>query len=270
MIFVMVTFVTPFVKPEMIQLLWNKANLYRHDFKIPFTEIEKRCVELHNDQLDQIEKFVNSSDYSKDSLLSKILVFKKSSSTLFSAPFDSIRSFFSHAKDCFFEFVGLLVNGSDTSKPKSENPVDFFKNIKDMFEEVLKSHDIALEYNVNCSSLFNTDFIKIQRILQNLFFNAINAITVSKAEEKKIIFSVTQEEGSPKKLNITISNPGSIDPRLGDIFQEGVSSSRSKYNGFGLHIVKTLTQALGGTITLNTDDNRVEFKLSIPDCSQVK
>jgi len=254
----------------MIDTLQQNANFFMHDMRIPFCEMQNRCVQLHKDQLEKIKKVTNLNDSSKDTILGEINKLLEESDQLFYAPFESLTNFWSQVKNCFHEFVDFLVTGRYIINSKSEKIRDFFEGIKNMFEEVLKSQNIQLNYSFDGPDDFTSDFIKIQRILQNLFFNARSATISSKAESKVINFSVSKNPDIPNHLQITISNPGSINHKLGDIFADGVTSSGDPNKGHGLHIVKTLTEALGGTITLNTEDNRVEFVLTIPDRSKPK
>lgn len=106
------------------------------------------------------------------------------------------------------------------------------------------------------------DMAKLITILGNLLDNAIEAVTES---EKKIVTFFATDEGNDIIFEIADSGPGIKEEDISSIFQRGYSTKGDVGRGYGLSIVKEVTDELRGTIEVaNQKDGGVIFTVFIP------
>jgi len=133
----------------------------------------------------------------------------------------------------------------------------------DKFRQVLDDNgvtvDITGKYNI---SSFCHDKKKIQQILQNLITNAM------KYRRERILISISGDTD----IVISVEDDGAGIPqeKQGDIFKrfsllEDKEHNNMKGLGFGLSCVKTIVEAMNGTITLsNREGGGSCFTIRIP------
>jgi len=90
-------------------------------------------------------------------------------------------------------------------------------------------------------------------IIGNLIDNALEATRDHKGEGGEVQLSMT-DFGDDLIFEVEDQGPG-VNPALQEkIFEKGVSSKDKEGHGFGLHLVKSLLQNLGGTVTVEPAD----------------
>lgn len=234
----------------------------QHDVRHASNSIEPIKAFLTNSiqsRLAQISQSLKEDNLSE--VTTQVEALQREMPSLVDKPFKAIKLFVDSIKNFFSEFFGYCINGEYKNKQNPFNPQSFFEDLKTKFSILLGESRIRFDFN-NIPTDFTSDPVKLERILHNLIINANSAMNNVTGVNDHIFLKITGSD-SPKILDINISNPARETRALEEVFKKETGA------GQGLHIVKTLTQALGGTIILNTVDNRVEFKLSIPDCSQV-
>lgn len=142
--------------------------------------------------------------------------------------------------------------------------------IDKVFQDVLSS--AALPKEVVASILVDKDFPKLKldsaalkRILANLVSNAVQAMPSG----GKILVSAFYQQN---KTLITVEDTGEGIPEevKGKIFAP-MFTTKAKGQGFGLAVVKKITEAMGGTVTFESEKGKgTKFILTFPIVSQMK
>jgi two-component system cell cycle sensor histidine kinase/response regulator CckA len=122
------------------------------------------------------------------------------------------------------------------------------------------SDNIQVEYKISSDSrLLMTDKTYLQRILQNLVTNSVQAmpnggkltITTRRVEDKIDISVEDTGEGIPIEVRGRLFTP--------------LVTMKSKGQGFGLAVVKKFTEGLGGTITFDSEVGKgTRFDVQLP------
>lgn len=133
-----------------------------------------------------------------------------------------------------------------------------------------KNLTLRLTIEASVPKLIISDEHRISRILLNLIGNAIKF-----SHQGEITLSVStlgQDEDYEDVLIIEISDKGIGIPeeKIDTIFEKftrGISSNTNQYigSGLGLYVVKTFTEELGGSISVESRENEgTSFKLRLP------
>lgn len=146
-------------------------------------------------------------------------------------------------------------------------PILIEKRITPIIEDVVrlitpkaKDENVLVEYVIKNDARVHVDEIKIQSVLINVIYNAIESI---KAKGKVII-----EAGEIKNncLRVVVSDTGEgISPEIQNkIFEENFTTKLTG-NGLGLHICKSLMKEQYGEIKLLKSDKKgTQMEISIP------
>lgn len=143
-------------------------------------------------------------------------------------------------------------------------------NLTRMLEQlVFEFKPMLAEKNLNCvltaepNKMVRCDVNKMQRVFDNLLRNAVNY----SFENTEISIIVTQNENA---VCIKFANHGNTIPKekLERIFEQfyRLDTSRSTGNGgagLGLAIAKEIVMLHGGTITARSEDEKIEFEVTI-------
>jgi len=143
--------------------------------------------------------------------------------------------------------------------PKKE-PVEVEQAIKDALNIVKVPSNIVVKVTTqNNLPLLNTDSTMLKRILVNLIQNAVQAmtnggnLTIETTSEKQQIKITIQDtgEGIPQQVQAKLFTP--------------LITTKSKGQGFGLAVVKRMTEAIGGSISFETQESKgTIFTVQIP------
>lgn len=134
--------------------------------------------------------------------------------------------------------------------PKKEQ-IELKKSIQESLSMVTIPNDIKVTLNIDENlPLLTADSTMIKRILVNLIQNAVQAmpnngnLTVSVLNNSRQIEITVEDtgEGIPEEVQAKIFTP--------------LMTTKSKGQGFGLPVVKRMTEAMGGTVTFETRLNQ--------------
>ncbi len=144
-------------------------------------------------------------------------------------------------------------------KPKLEQV-----KLKSIVDTVLTSINSPQKIKVKCliaeeANALQTDKTYLQRILQNLIMNSIQAmpdggrltISAQRNSDKVTLIVEDSGEGIPREVRDRLFTP--------------LFTMKSKGQGFGLAVVKKFTEGLGGVITFDSDVGRgTRFIVELP------
>ncbi len=118
---------------------------------------------------------------------------------------------------------------------------------------------IKVDRYVSDDLKINTDKLYIQRILTNLITNAAQAMPMG----GKLTITACMINN---QVVITVEDTGAgIPPDAQNKLFQPLFTTKSKGQGFGLAVVKRLTDALGGTVTFETQpDKGTKFVVTLP------
>ena len=136
------------------------------------------------------------------------------------------------------------------------------------FQPMLSEKNLTCSLEMERDMTLRCDVDQMQRVLDNLLRNAVNY----SFEGGTIRIGAAQEGDSMK---IRFSNRGNTIPKekLERIFEQfyrldSARSSRSGGAGLGLAIAKEIVELHQGTITARSEDERIEFEVTLP-CGKI-
>lgn len=132
------------------------------------------------------------------------------------------------------------------------------------FKPMFLEKQLVCELEAAPDTMIHCDVDKIQRVFDNLLRNAVNY----SFERTKIRISVRQAE---EDISITFVNHGNTIPKekLERVFQQfyrldAARSSRSGGAGLGLAIAREIVELHGGTITAESENELIAFRVVLP------
>jgi signal transduction histidine kinase len=136
---------------------------------------------------------------------------------------------------------------------------------EDVVEEALAAHPVVIRLSSGDSLWGCWDPVGIAQVLSNLIRNAI----VHGAEDEPIIVDLTD---NPSFVNVTVTNRGPVIPPefLPSIFEPwkrgpGAALRPRQSLGLGLHVVRRLVEAHGGSVTVESAVERgTSFSVELP------
>ncbi len=170
--------------------------------------------------------------------------------------------------------INLVENLLTVSKMQSDNELLIYKSVDvipfiessvQMIKNQYQNRRYVCNYEKNLPKVF-IDTDKLQQILLNLIDNASKYSNEGSAVE----ISVSQNY-SENILIITVTDEG-IGIKSEDIDKifnkfsrvDSPLTRKIQGNGLGLYITKTLTEKMGGKISVKSSKNKVEFSVSFP------
>jgi signal transduction histidine kinase len=161
------------------------------------------------------------------------------------------------------EYINKIVSDlQDFAKRLS--PCDEETNIEQIIQELLTKNDtpenIQIETHIeNDAQILRTDSAYMTRILGNLVSNAVQAMP----KGGKLIVQAHKERNDVV-INV-IDNGIGISGDAGNKLFTPLFTTKSKGQGFGLAVVKRLTEALGGTVTFASEEGKgTKFTVRLP------
>lgn len=132
------------------------------------------------------------------------------------------------------------------------------------FQPMLNEKNLTYSLHAAENIMLNCDADKLQRVIDNLLRNAV----FYGRENTSVDISVTQGDG---EIAVSVKNRGDTIPpeKLDRLFEQffRLDSSRGTNKGgagLGLAIAKKIAELHGGKIEAKSEDNTVEFILSVP------
>ena len=109
----------------------------------------------------------------------------------------------------------------------------------------------------------HADAVALEQIVHNLLMNALQALELVPASDRRLILSLNLTSGQGV-LTVSDSGPGIHPDLLGRIF-EPFFSTRERGLGLGLSLCETLAMGMGGTLTASHHAPRgASFHLALP------
>jgi signal transduction histidine kinase len=161
------------------------------------------------------------------------------------------------------EYINKIVlDLQDFAKPLS--PCDEETNIEQMVQEILTKNgipeNIQTEAHIeNDARMARADSAFMRRILGNLVSNAVQAMP----KGGKLVVQA-HKEGSAVVIDVMDSGIGIQEDARDKLFTP-LFTTKSKGQGFGLAVVKRLIEALGGTVTFESEEGKgTKFVIRLP------
>ena len=163
--------------------------------------------------------------------------------------------------------VGMTAELMEFSKGEARlalsrtNSTLFLEQFKSLNETSLTPSGIAIHFNAQPAEI-EIDIMRMQRVLQNLMSNAVEALEATpkprvevEAWVKDSIFNLTVKDNGP-------GIPIAIQSR---IFEPFVTHGKSKGIGLGMAIVRNIVAAHGGTVSFETSPEQgTAFLIRLP------
>ncbi len=120
--------------------------------------------------------------------------------------------------------------------------------------------NIQTSYKIDAdANIINCDYVLLKRILTNLIINAIQAMPNGGK-----LSIVAHKESQNIRIFVQDTGVGITEEAKPNIF-EPMFTTKAKGQGFGLVVVKRLTEVLGGTVSFESDFGRgAKFIISLP------
>lgn len=167
----------------------------------------------------------------------------------------------------FFEITRFSLS-SITLEYSSVNLTRLLEQLTYEFQPMLSEKNLTCSLEMERDLTLRCDVDQMQRVLDNLLRNAVNY-----SFEGGTIRIGAAQEG--EYMKIQFSNQGNTIPKekLERIFEQfyrldTARSSRSGGAGLGLAIAKEIVELHQGTITARSEDERIEFEVTLP-CSKI-
>lgn len=167
----------------------------------------------------------------------------------------------------FFEITRFSLS-SITLEYSNVNLTRLLEQLTYEFQPMLSEKNLTCSLEMERDMTLRCDVDQMQRVLDNLLRNAVNY----SFEGGTIRIDAAQEGDSMK---IRFSNRGNTIPKEKQerIFEQfyrldSARSSRSGGAGLGLAIAKEIVELHQGTITARSEDERIEFKVTLP-CGKI-
>ena len=167
----------------------------------------------------------------------------------------------------FFEITRFSLS-SITLEYSNVNLTRLLEQLTYEFQPMLSEKNLTCSLEMERDMTLRCDVDQMQRVLDNLLRNAVNY-----SFEGGTIRIGAAREGDDMKIRV--SNRGNTIPKekLERIFEQfyrldSARSSRSGGAGLGLAIAKEIVELHQGTITARSEDERIEFEVTLP-CGKI-
>lgn len=163
----------------------------------------------------------------------------------------------------FFEITRFNLSGI-TLEYSRVNLTRLLEQLVYEFQPMLSEKNLKCVLQIAPDTMIRCDVDKMQRVFDNLLRNAVNY----SFEDTEIYITAVQKEHN---ISIRFRNRGNTisKEKLERIFEQfyrldTARSSRSGGAGLGLAIAKEIITLHGGTITAKSEDEIIEFEVTIP------
>ncbi|MFC7440245.1 DcuS/MalK family sensor histidine kinase [Laceyella putida] len=168
--------------------------------------------------------------------------------------YDKLSSFIQHITDHYQMEVGAV------SRLVKEPVLAGFLLSKYSYA---REHGVTLHLSGDCPLPLPRDpelVGEMITILGNLIDNGIEAV---EGGEKKEISVFLKYDGTVFSCSVQDSGGGIPDEIRGDIFKQGFST-KGKNRGYGLYLVESSVEKLGGTLVVTSDGDGTTFTINLP------
>ncbi|MCP4746330.1 MAG: HAMP domain-containing histidine kinase [Desulfobacteraceae bacterium] len=133
-----------------------------------------------------------------------------------------------------------------------------------------QKNNVKVSYDLNHEHMINVDGLRLQRVLSNIFMNAIQAMT----GPESTLWIKTQEDLTKNINTFCIGNSGSFIPKqdLSQIFDAFYTTNKSDGTGLGLSIAEKIIMEHEGQIWCESSKEKqtVEFYFTLPIAEGIK
>lgn len=144
-----------------------------------------------------------------------------------------------------------------TLENKEVNIGEQFEKLKGAFSLI---ENVSFDFQSKEDVTIRTDEHFLYSILHNLTANAVDAL---KHQENGRIFWEATKSANTCYITITDNGPG-LDKETTGFSTEGSNSIGHK-KGFGLHLIKDMSSAIGAQIEVQSTKGKTVFKISVPE-----
>jgi signal transduction histidine kinase len=163
--------------------------------------------------------------------------------------------------------VGMTAELMDFSKGESHlsltrtTTIDFIELFKSLNEIYFVQSGIEINFDSQ-EGVIVIDILRVQRLLQNLITNAVEALCKT---HHPVIEVKSWVNDSTFHLKVHDNGPGIPSAIRNQIFEPFVTSGKSKGIGLGMAIVRNIVTAHGGSISFESQpDQGTSFVVSLP------
>jgi signal transduction histidine kinase len=138
---------------------------------------------------------------------------------------------------------------------------DFFEDLAEQLKPELTERGIRLELALRDRGVAHFDEEKMQRVFHNLSRNTAEAIGAGGGVCR---LEVDRSEDGNLVLTFSDNGPGVSEEIRGRLFESFTTHGKQGGTGLGLAIVRSIIEDHGGTISVDSEPGRTEFKIVLP------
>jgi signal transduction histidine kinase len=145
------------------------------------------------------------------------------------------------------------------SKPLRRSPIEASAFISQAIAAANLPLAVQVEVTVPTETILDIDSDQLARVVTNLLINASQAMGGSGH-----VWIEARREETSSILIVRDDGPGIPPDVRGRVF-EALFTTKAKGNGLGLALCRRITEAHGGTVTLESSERGATFKITLPD-----
>jgi signal transduction histidine kinase len=178
---------------------------------------------------------------------------------------EGTRQLAGHIRDAIDRMAAMTRELVDYSRGRTElklelvNVENFIRQLEPDFTKCRAGCDV--EINVDFAGSLRIDRHRMLRVFGNLIKNAREAMTAG--QENCLRFSV-RKIGSEAQFEVSDTGHGIRSELLPKIFEPFITDGKTHGTGLGLAIAKTVVDAHGGTITVESSPAGTTFRITLP------
>ncbi len=160
--------------------------------------------------------------------------------------------------------LSLITSGNFVPARNFINLNDLFNKLKNEFFYLAKSYRVETEFYINVKERHHganlviiLDYFLLRATLENLIKNAIEA-----SPEGDLIYVSGIQNGD--RLEIKVRNKGEVPASILKSFFSPYVTTKSFGTGLGTYSAKLLTEAIGGVLSVRSENGETELLISLP------
>jgi len=134
-------------------------------------------------------------------------------------------------------------------------------------DALARNISITMEIDTNAGSLVG-DRVQLLQVFLNLTLNAFEALSVMRADLRRVVISAHRSGNSKVAVNVRDSGPG-FPGGLAEKLFEPFFSTKADGTGMGLAIARSIVEAHGGSLSgTNCEDGGASFTVRLPSAGE--